>query len=175
MTEERMICVRRLMAVVLLTAFLILPGCGAKEPAEPGEQGKADFSFILPEGMSLEDVTDTEASVVIDGQAVGGIVLTDIQGKRMDKLDDDSLFRYIDSCAPTPLIGEWISMFFEEDGYSMIRVDLKITDPQTNEVSNHTHYLFMQEEGVYDLWFDDALVDEDLRMLCFGLVIASWE
>ena len=161
---------RRLTAVFFITLLLILSGCGPQEPDEPK---KADFSFILPPGASFADVTDTTASIVMDGRAVGGIVLTDIEGKSMEKLDDDSLFRYIDSCAPMPLIGEWISMFFEEDGYSFISVNLKITDPETNTITNFSHTLFMKEEGVYDLWLDDALVDEELRDLFIDLVIAS--
>ena len=161
---------RRLTAVLLTAVLLLFAGCGAQEPAEPK---KADFSFILPPGASFADVTDTTASIVMDGRAVGGITLTDIEGKSMKKLDDDSLFRYIDSCAPMPLIGEWISMFFEEDGYSIIRVNLKITDPETNAVTNFSHNLFMKEEGVYDLWLDDAVVDEDLEDLFIDLVVTS--
>ena len=91
----------------------------------------------------------------------------------MKRLDDDTLFRYIDSCAPQPLMGEWISMFFENDGHPFIRVDLKVTDTETNIITNYTHTLFMKEEGVYDLWLDDALVDEDLRTLIADLAIAS--
>ena len=108
---------RRLTAVILTVVLLLFAGCGAHVPDEPRV---ADFSFILPPGASFTDVTDTTASIVMDGRAVGGITLTDIEGKSMEKLDDDSLFRYIDSCAPMPLIGEWISMFFEEDGYKYV-------------------------------------------------------
>ena len=111
----------------------------------------------------------------MDDQVVGGITLTDIEGKSMEKLKDNDLFRYLDSCAPAPLIGEWISMYFEEDGHSMIRVDLKVTDPDTGTVANYTHTLFIKEEGVYDLWLDDALVSDDSRALFVELVIASQE
>ena len=165
-----MIPMRRLTAVLLIAVLLLFAGCGPREPAEPK---KADFSFILPPGASFADVTDTTASIVMDGRAVGGITLTDIEGKSMKKLDDDSLFRYIDSCAPMPLIGEWISMFFEEDGHSFICVNLKITDPETNAVTNFSHTLFMKEEGVYDLWLDDSLVDEELGDLFIDLVVTS--
>lgn len=159
-------------SVLLAALLLILSGCGPKVPTEPA---KADFSFLLPPGASFADVTDTTASIVMDGRTVGGITLTDIEGKSMEKIKDDVLFRYIDSCAPAPLIGEWISMYFEEDGHSMIRVDLKVTDPDTGTVSNYTHTLFMKEEGVYDLWLDDALVSDDTRALFTELVIASQE
>ena len=159
-------------SVLLAALLLILSGCGPKAPTEPA---KADFSFLLPPGASFEDVTDTTASIVMDGRTVGGITLTDIEGKSTEKLKDDVLFRYIDSCAPAPLIGEWISMYFEEDGHSMIRVDLKVTDPDTGTVANYTHTLFMKEEGVYDLWLDDALVSDDMRALFSDIVIASRE
>ena len=119
------------------------------------------------------DVTDTTASIVMDGRTIGGITLTDIEVKNMKKLEDEALFRYIDSCAPMPLIGEWMAMYFEEDGHTMIRVDLKVTDPDAGTVTNYTHTLFMKEEGVYDLWLDDAMVSEDTRALFAELVIAS--
>lgn len=159
-------------SVLLAALLLILSGCGPNTPAEPA---KADFSFLLPPGASFADITDTTASIVMDDQTVGGITLTDIEGKSMEKLKDNDLFHYLDSCAPAPLIGEWISMYFEEDGNSMIRVDLKVTDPDTGTVSNFTHTLFMKEEGVYDLWLDDALVSDDTRALFADIVIASRE
>ena len=167
-----MVAVRIPFSVILATLLLILSGCGPNTPAEPA---KADFSFLLPPGASFADITDTAASIVMDDQAVGGITLTDIEGKSMEKLKDNDLFRYLDSCAPAPLIGEWISMYFEEDGHSMIRVDLKVTDPDTGTVANYTHTLFMKEEGVYDLWLDDALVSDDMRALFADIVIASRE
>ena len=161
---------RRSTAAFFIAVLLFLAGCGARSPDEPRA---ADFSVILPPGASFADMTDTTASIILDGQLVGGMTLTDIEGKRMDKLEDDSLFRYIDSCAPMPLIGEWISMYFEEDGHSIICVNLKVTDPESNSVSNYSHTLFMKEEGVYDLWLDDSLVDEEMRELFVDLVVTS--
>ena len=161
---------RRLTVVLLIAVLLLLTGCRSHTPDEPG---KADFSFLLPPGASFADVTNTTVSIVMDGRTVGGMTLTDIKGKSMKKLDDDSLFRYMDSCAPVPLIGEWISMYFEVEGHSIICVNLKVTDPETNSVSNYLHTLFMREEGVYDLWLDDSLVDEEMRDLFIDLVVTS--
>ena len=161
---------RRWIAAFFVALLLFLVGCAARTPDEPR---KADFSFLLPPGASFADVTDTTASIVMDGRTVGGMTLTDIKGKSMKKLDDDSLFRYMDSCAPMPLIGEWISMYFEVDGHSIICVNLKVTDPETNVIANYSHTLFMREEGVYDLWLDDSLVDEELRDLFIDLVVTS--
>ena len=161
---------RRSLILLLITILLILSGCGGGGSDEPKT---ADFSITLPPGVSFSDVTDTTASIVIDGHAVGGIVLTDIPGRNMKRLDDKALFQYIDSCAPVPLTGEWISMFCENDGYPFIRVDLKITDTETDNIAEHTHFLFMKKEGIYDIWFDDALVDEELRALITDIAFAS--
>lgn len=161
---------RRSIILLLITVLLILTGCGG---GGSDEFKTADFSIALPPGVSFSDVTDTTASIVIDGHAVGGIVLTDIPGRNMKRLDDEALFKYIDSCAPFPLTGEWISMFCENDGDPYIRIDLKVTDSQTNIITNLTHTLFMKDEGVYDIWLDDALVDEKLRELLVELAMAS--
>ena len=161
---------RRSIILLLITVLLILSGCGCGDSDEPKT---ADFAITLPPGVSFSDVTDTTASIIIDSRAVGGIVLTDIRGRNMKRLDDKALFQYIDSCAPMPLMGEWISMFCENDGDPFIRVDLKITDTETNNIVDHTHFLYMKEEGVYDIWFDDAFVDDELRELMVDLALGS--
>lgn len=154
---------KKLTAMILLA--LLLTGCASK-PAEPVAP---DFNITLPEGYSLSPLSDTECAIVREGETLGGLRLTDL-GTNLKKVEDTLLYRYIDSLAPAPLIPEFMAMYWDQDDLCYIHVTLKITDPDTETVQNHTHYLFLRSGGIYDLWLDDALLDEDAQKPIFQAV-----
>lgn len=147
---------KKLTALILLA--LLLAGCAAEghEPATP------DFAITLPEGYSLSPLSQTECAILRDGETVGGLRLTEL-GSDLEKVEDDLLYRYIDSLAPAPLMAEFMAMYWDQEDLCYIGVTLKITDPEANTVQNHSHYLFLRSGGIYDLWLDDAILDEDAQ------------
>ena len=67
-------------ACILLALLLVLPtGCSGKA----AEVKQADFSFNLPEGYSLSDMTDESCNIVSDegGAIIGGITVTSLKPK----------------------------------------------------------------------------------------------
>ena len=82
--------------LVFLMLALAVSGCGSRE-AVP-EVG--DFSFELPEGFTISDVTDTSCTV-LDGECavVSTIRLTDITPSQLWDDDDSALPRYFNKVA----------------------------------------------------------------------------
>ena len=67
-------------ACILLALLLVLlAGCSGRA----AEVKQADFSFNLPEGYSLSDVTDESCNIVSDegGAIIGGITVTSLKPK----------------------------------------------------------------------------------------------
>ena len=61
-------------ACIVFALLVVLTGCSGKDT----EVKQADFSFNLPEGYSLSDVTDESCNIVSDegGAIIGGITVT---------------------------------------------------------------------------------------------------
>lgn len=159
---------RKKILFLILAAALLLSACGAS-PEEPVT--KADFSFELPQGAEYSDITDTSCTILVDGQPVGGIILTGLQGKRIEKVDDEDVFRYIESQAPMPLMSEYMSMLFSDETCSYLSVTHKVTDTETDLVTYYRRLLFVKDGAVYDLWLEEDLVDDDTRKALVDAVI----
>lgn len=131
------------------------------------------FDFSLPEGYEIADITDTTCSILRNGEAVGGIVLTDLDpsviGKTGSDTDDMSLGNYLESCAQPPLGAQYIAMYM--DGH--LEIAFEATNFDTGESHRYLRTLFEKDSACYDLWVDGAVEDyEDistvLRAACLG-------
>ena len=145
---------KRYISLLLLFA-LILPGC-ADKTAVP-EVG--DFTFVLPEGYSVTDKTDTNCSITRDedGTVVGGIILTQLTEKTMD----EKIPLHLDSVTGPEVINEYFSWNAESEGSPVKLVTHYMTDPETNVKEEFYRILFVKDGGVYDMWFDMKLIDID--------------
>ena len=82
-----------ILAVLMLT--LALSGCGSREKVPQ----VGDFSFELPEGFTISNVTDMTCTVLDgDGTVVSTIRLTDITPSQLWD-DDGALPRYLNKVA----------------------------------------------------------------------------
>lgn len=156
--------------VFTLIGLLLLSGCGVsrEEPVT-----KADFPFVLPQGAEYADITDTSCSILVDGQPVGGIIFTGLRGKRIEKVDNEDVLFYIESLTPMPLMSEYMSMLFSDETCAYLSVSHKVTDTETDQVTYYRRFLFVKDGAVYDLWLDEALLEDDMRKALVDAVIAS--
>lgn len=143
----------------LVFAFALI-GCQSK-PQQSTKSKTADFSFPIPEGYSIVDVSETKCTICKDKKAVGGIVITDLNNGSIKDIDKTDLRKYLDIFAPTPLIYEYMAMYFSENGFDYISINFKVTDTETTDVNYYHHYLFEKSFSCYDLWLSDDLVSED--------------
>ena len=146
---------KKILAILLaLSCLFVFVGCGkADVPAIT----TGDFSMVLPEGYTITDISDTECTIVKDGNAVGGIILTQLTEKNME----EKLPLHLDTITGTEVINEYFSWNAESDGSPIKLVSHYITDPNTNVREEYYRIIFIKDGGVYDMWFDLKLVGLD--------------
>ena len=141
---------------IALTAFVLLAAVilfGCSTPPEVG-----DFSFELPDGFSITDVTEKGCTIVnSENIQVGGINLTPLRVKDL-RGDRDALYQYLNEVA-------WGCEFFSWKGgdrsHPVKYMTLSVTDPDTQQKQEYYRLFFVRKSGVYDMWFDLARIDRD--------------
>lgn len=142
------------MAAIWLLVFQ-LAGCHGKA------SGSGGFPFPLPEGFGAEKVTETAWDLIRDGERIGGFVLTDLDAGCLDDLEDAALHKYLESCVPAPMIGEYIAM----RGDTFVLIQHKISDPETGEAHEYDRYLFEKDSVLTELWLDEGFAEEQTEPL----------
>lgn len=137
--------------------MILVAGCGAKKEVS---DVTPDFSFDLPEGYSIANISDTQCDILCGEVKIGEIVFTTLNPSDIEDTGDKELHLYLNTYGPSPLICEYISMFWE----SHISVTMKITDPSTNAVENSQHHIFERKKAVYDLWINTDIIDDETRV-----------
>ena len=97
-------------ACILFSLLLVvLTGCSGKDT----EVKQADFSFNLPEGYSLSDVTDESCNMVSDegGAIIGGITVTSLKPKPVSNENSTTeIMTYLQSQFPKTDNDEFIPL-----------------------------------------------------------------
>ena len=141
-----------ILAVLMLT--LALSGCNSREKAP--EAG--DFSFELPEGFTISNVTDMTCTVLDgDGTVVSTIRLTDITPSQLWD-DDGALPRYLNKVAYGC---EYFGWKGGDEAHPLHYITLYFPDPDTLERRESYRVLFVKDGGVYDMWLDRKKLDAD--------------
>jgi len=138
---------------VLMLLLVLLVGCGKETIPERG-----DFSFTLPQGYSISQVTDISCTILDpEGAAVGGINLTDIRPSELKNKRSTALPRYLNETAEGCEFFSWVG----DDPQNPVHyVSQYVTDAQTGEKLEFYRLLFVKNGGVYDLWLDlSAILD----------------
>ena len=141
-----------ILAVLMLT--LALSGCNSREKAP--EAG--DFSFELPEGFTISNVTDMTCTVLDgDGTVVSTIRLTDITPSQLWD-DDGALPRYLNKVAYGC---EYFGWKGGDEAHPLHYITLYFPDPDTLERRESYRVLFVKDGSVYDMWLDRKKLDAD--------------
>ncbi len=146
-----------ILAVTIVAALLGGLLAGYWLISAPPEKG--DFSFELPAGYQLAEVTDTSCSIVdADGTAVGGIRLTGLRPRDIRSPSSRAFHVYMDEVAYGCEYFSWLGGSFFHPHKHM---GMYVTDPETQEKQEYSRYLFVKDFGVYDLWFDRSLISSE--------------
>ena len=140
-----------LIAAILMLA-LAISGCAFRE--EVPEAG--NFSFELPEGFTISDVTDMTCTVRDgEGTVVSTIRLTDITPSQLWD-DDGALPRYLNKVAYGC---EYFGWKGGDEAQPLHYITLYFPDPDTLERRESYRVLFVKDGGVYDMWLDREKLD----------------
>lgn len=152
------------LCVILI--LLSLCGCGKNDNIPDIDSiDISTISFSIPEPYSIIGIDSMSSSISDGEQTIGGIILTDFtQGSLAEIYKDNALDEYINRVGYYP---EFISML----GDNFISITLKITNPDTNEVTNQVHYLIIKENLCFDVWFDSDITTEETRALLINSII----
>jgi len=146
-----------ILAVTIVAALLGGLGAGYWLISAPPQKG--DFSFELPAGYQVTEVTDTSCSIIdADGTAVGGIRLTGLRPRDIRSPSSRAFDVYMDEVAYGCEYFSWLGGSFFHPHQHM---GMYVTDPETQEKQEYYRYLFVKDFGVYDLWFDRSLISSE--------------
>lgn len=118
----------------------------------------ADFN--LPNGYNFQPLSRND-ELIIRGNAVVGEVRRDSQiGKFLTERNADEISRYLSRSLQDGWIDEYMIQFWE----TCISVNYQITEEETRERVNTTHWFFGRNDGAYELvFYGDMITDEDSR------------
>ena len=140
--------------LVFLVLAMVISRCNSREKAP--EAG--DFSFELPEGFTISDVTDMTCTVRDgEGTVVSTIRLTDITPSQLWD-DDGALPRYLNKVAYGC---EYFGWKGGDEAHPLHYITLYFPDPDTLERRESYRVLFVKDGGVYDMWLDRKKLDAD--------------
>lgn len=145
-----------ILAVTIVAALLGGLGAGYWLISAPPQKG--DFSFELPAGYQVTEVTDTSCSIIdADGTAVGGIRLTGLRPRDIRSMNTKA-DAYLNEVAYGCEYLSWRGGSFL---HPIQQMTVYVTDPETQEKQEFSRYLFVKDFGVYDLWFDCSLISPE--------------
>lgn len=153
--EENTIMRKGTLIFLIALLSVILSGCHGEESAPE----KGDFSYDLPEGFTISDVTEKDCAIVdSDGVTVGGMILTDLKAKDLTDADSVAMPQYLEKIAEG---SEYFSWTGGDAQHPVHYLTQYFTDPKTQVKREYYRIFFVKDSGVYDLWFDLERVDEN--------------
>ena len=160
-----------LYVVLIALSLTLMTGCGKEEtpaisvhattPIEVDAEALSNVSVTLPEGITRENVSDIQHDFIQDEKQVGGIVIVDISDEMLD-----SPYDYLLPFAE--LLGEQLMPDTAPEEIEFIGAGgnnyayMEIYTGNGEEI-RYYHYLFRGQDNIYDVWFDNTLVDLETR------------
>lgn len=116
--------------------------------------------FKLPSGYSFQPLSRND-ELILRGNAVIGEVRRDSQiGKFLTERNSEEISRYLSRSLQDGWMDEYMIQFWENS----ISVNYQITEEETRERVNTTHWFFGRDDGAYELvFYGDMITDEDSR------------
>lgn len=145
--------------LILLLFSVMIAGCGDKTVIPK----KGDFSFSVPEGYSIENITDTQCDILQDnGSVIGGIAITDLKLKDLKDKNTKNVMHFLQTSFHKTNDVEFFAMNF---GKTHPAVSVNITAHyEDSTASNYIHYFFEKDLGVYHLWFDLDVAEQGIQL-----------
>ena len=146
-------------AAILLFFVLLLTGCVDKTVIP--EVG--DFSFDLPAGYSIADVTEKNCTIIRDedNAVAGGMEVTTLTLKDVSGSKSDNIMLYLQNDFHNTNNVEYITSHWGEK-HKIVSVNLKKhTDDGQEEM--YTHLFFEKDLGIYHIWLYQDVVDAGVQ------------
>ena len=142
------------LCVLALIMMLVFSGCGKEEPT------KADFSFEMPEGYNITDLSEKSCEITRekDHQIVGGINKTLLSVKDLKK---GNYAGYIDEVSGSELGAEYFSWEGGTRRHPIEYITQIVSYPDTDLKHEYQRIMFEHNKSVYDMWFDTELIDKE--------------
>lgn len=144
-------------AALIVLFMFILTGC-SDQTVVP-EAG--DFSFDLPDGYSVANITEQNCSIVRDedGVIVGGIEVTALKHKDVNGRNSENVILYLQNDFHMTNNIEYTAFHWGKT-HKIIEVSLKKhTDDGQEEM--FLHYFFEKDPVIYHCWLDTDAVDSE--------------
>ena len=142
--------------ILFVFCLLLMTGCSTQQIPDTG-----DFSFTLPDGYSLTDITEQSCSIICeeDSQTIGGMELTALSQKDLNGKNTDNMISYLlDDFHQTNDVEYLTSHWGKHHKIVIVHLD----KPGGNSQEEHfSHIFFEKDSGVYHLWLDLNIVDYD--------------
>lgn len=143
--------------ILCLLLTVLLCGC-AEHPVAPVA---GDFTFDLPEGYSIANITDKYCSIVTDMEeaVAGGIEVTVLNVKALTEKHAKKIMQHLQEEFHKTNNVEFITSHWGDDD-PIVTVHLrKHEDDGTQRM--YYHIFFEEDSRVYHLWVDEDVTGED--------------
>ena len=149
---------KRVIAAAVLA--VILCGCAGRTV----EPEKGDFSFDLPDGYAVSNVTDKNCSIVRqeDSTVVGGIEVTGLKRGDLKNSGSNHIMLYLQNDFHKTNDIEFIASHWGEKK-PIVCVNLTRHEEDTEEKHGFSHTFFEKDSCVYHMWFDGNVMDLELE------------
>lgn len=139
-----------------LCLLLLLTGCSAQQIPDA-----ADFSFNLPDGYTITDITAISCSVIrdTDSQTIGGMELTALSRKDLNGKNTENIINYLLADFHQTYDAEYLTSHWGKNK-KIIVVHLDKSGNNGQE-EHFSHMFFEKDSAVYHLWLDLNMVDYD--------------
>ena len=153
--NERKILMNRFI-IFGLCLLLFLTGCSGKQIPDTG-----DFSFVLPSGYTLADITAESCSItrIEDEMTIGGMELTALSKRDLNGKNTQNIINYLMADFHHTNDVEYLSSHWgKHHKIVIVHLDKPGNDGQEDHFS---HIFFQKDSSVYHLWLDLNIVDYD--------------
>lgn len=146
--------------IFVLALVFTFAGCGD----EMASVTQGDFSFTLPDGYSVKNVTETDCTFFrdADGARVGGAEVTPLRKRNLSNKGITEIMKYLQEEFHKTNNVEFFS-FTGEGKSPYVSITLQRPD-ETERYKRHFHHLFfLKDDVVYHVWMDTDVIDEEIR------------
>lgn len=159
---------KKLYAIVSLLAIIISVCCACSREKAPLEM--EDIWFNLPEGYSTIKSGDGYSFVYdLDGSTVGGIQITQIPKRNLDKKGITKIMKYLQNEFHQTNNVEFIA-FAGGGEKPHVGVTLTRIDDITEEKRHFYHIFFERNACVYHAWFDTDVIGGEIEKQIISLI-----
>ena len=155
--------------VIVLILVLSISACGN----ETIPVTKGDFSFTLPDGYSVKELTATDCAFIRDedGTRIGGAEVTPLRKRNLCNKGITKIMKYLQEEFHKTNNVEFFS--FAGDGDNpYVNISLQRPD-ETNQYKRHfSHLFFFKDDAVYHVWLDTDVIDEEIRQQILDIFVS---